>query len=79
MPCSAGALIEQSGLKGRRVGGAVVSSVHGNFIVNEGGATSRDVRDLIELCRATVADRFGIVLRDELVYLGDFDDKSEAR
>ena len=79
MPCSAGALIEQAGLKGQRVGGAVVSSVHGNFIVNEGGATSRDVRGLIEFCRAAVADRFGIVLHDELVYLGDFDEKSEAR
>ena len=70
---SAGALIEQAGLKGRRVGAAVVSSVHGNFIVNEGGATARDVRRLIELCRAAVADRFAIVLRDELVYLGEFD------
>ena len=79
MPCSAGALIERAGLKGQRVGGAVVSSVHGNFIVNEGGATSRDVRGLIEFCRAAVADRFGIALRDELVYLGDFDEKSETR
>ena len=76
---SAGALIDQAGLKGRRVGGAVVSPVHGNFIVNEGGATSRDVRCLIESCRAAVADRFGIALRDELIYLGDFGEKAEVR
>ena len=73
VPQSAGALVEQAGMKGRRVGRAVVSAVHGNFIVNEGGATARDVRRLIELCRTAVAARFGIALRDELVYLGDFD------
>ncbi|MBM61855.1 MAG: UDP-N-acetylenolpyruvoylglucosamine reductase [Acidobacteria bacterium] len=73
VPRSAGALIEQAGLKGRRVGRAVVSSVHGNFIVNEGGATAYDIRQLVEICRAAVFDCFGIVLRDELVYLGEFD------
>ena len=73
VPRSAGALIDRAGMKGRRVGGAAVSSVHGNFIVNEGGATASDVRRLIELCRTAVVERFGIALRDELIYLGEFD------
>src|SRR6185436_18925059 len=45
----AGKLIDELGLKGTRVGAAVVSDVHGNFIVNEGGATARDVINLIEM------------------------------
>ena len=69
---SAGALIDRVGMKGRRVGGAVVSAVHGNFIVNEGGAAASDVRRLIELCRTAVSERFGIALREELIYLGEF-------
>ena len=73
VPRSAGALIERAGLKGRRIGGAVVSPLHANFIVNAGGAAARDVRRLIEICRTGVADRFGLVLRDEVVYLGEFD------
>ena len=73
LPRSAGALIERAGLKGRRIGGAAVSPRHGNFIVNEGGAAAADVRRLIESCRAAVAERFGVVLRDEVVYLGDFE------
>ncbi len=73
VPRSAGALIDRAGLKGRRIGGASVSPRHGNFIVNEGGATARDVRRLVETCRSIVAERFGVMLRDEVVYLGDFD------
>ena len=73
VPRSAGALIDRVGMKGRRVGGAVVSAVHGNFIVNEGGATASDVRGLIDLCRAAVSERFGITLREELIYVGEFD------
>ena len=48
----AGKLIDELGLKGTRVGAAVVSDVHGNFIVNEGGATARDVIALIEMIRS---------------------------
>jgi UDP-N-acetylmuramate dehydrogenase len=72
IPRSAGALVDRAGLKGARIGGARVSPTHANFIVNEGGATAADVRALIETARAAVADRFGILLRDEIVYLGSF-------
>jgi UDP-N-acetylmuramate dehydrogenase len=73
MPWSAGALVDRAGLKGVRIGGARVSPSHGNFIVNDGSATAADIRVLIERCRRTVHDRFGVQLRDEIVYLGDFD------
>jgi UDP-N-acetylmuramate dehydrogenase len=72
-PWSAGALIDLAGLKGRTVGGACVSTVHANFIVNQGGATAADVRALIEICRREVFARFGVQLRDEIVYLGEFE------
>ena len=74
MPWSAGALVDRAGLKGAAVGGASVSPAHGNFIVNEGGATARDVRRLIVRCRDEVRARFGVELREEIVYVGDFDD-----
>jgi UDP-N-acetylmuramate dehydrogenase len=71
IPPSAGALVDRAGLKGVRSGGARVSTTHANFIVNEGGATARDIRDLIDRCKAEVHARFGVVLREEIVYLGD--------
>ena len=73
IPWSAGALVDRAGMKGRAVGGARVSEAHGNFIVNDGSASARDVRQLIEECRAAVRDRFGVRLREEIVYLGEFD------
>jgi UDP-N-acetylmuramate dehydrogenase len=72
IPPSAGALVDRAGLKGHVIGGARVSTTHANFIVNEGGASAADIRSLIELCRATVRERFGVELRNEIVYLGDF-------
>ena len=72
MLASAGALIDRVGLKGRRVGQACVSQIHGNFIVNEGGATARDIRALVELCKVEVAKQCGVDLREEIVYLGEF-------
>jgi UDP-N-acetylmuramate dehydrogenase len=72
IPASAGALIDRAGLKGHRVGGARVSTVHANFIVNEGGATAADIRALATRCRETVRERFGVTLREEIVYLGEF-------
>ena len=62
----AGKLLELCGLKGRRVGGAAVSTRHANFIVNRGGATARDVLSLIELMRREVRLRCGIELELEV-------------
>ena len=74
IPWSAGALVDRAGLKGASAGAARVSPTHGNFIVNEGGATARDIRRLIARCRNEVTARFGVELREEIVYVGDFDD-----
>jgi UDP-N-acetylmuramate dehydrogenase len=63
---SAGELIEKSGLKGTRIGGAVVSERHGNFIVAEPDCTSQDVLRLIDLVRSQVRDRMGCELELEL-------------
>lgn len=65
---SAGALIEACGLKGTRVGGAVIAEKHANFILNE-GATSGDVAALIALVKEEVRRQTGIVLREEIRYL----------
>lgn len=73
IPWSAGALIDRAGLKGATSGGARVSPAHGNFIVNDGTATARDIRTLINRCRTTVRERFGVELREEIVYLGSFE------
>ena len=72
VPPSAGALIERVGLKGTAIGSARVSHRHANFIVGGPGASARDVRALVDLCRARVAAAFGVVLRREVVYLGEF-------
>jgi UDP-N-acetylmuramate dehydrogenase len=72
IPASAGALVDQAGLKGASLGGARVSPTHANFIVNDGAASAAEIRDLIELCRARVRERFGVTLQEEIVYLGDF-------
>ena len=71
VPASAGALVDRAGLKGARAGQAMVSTRHANFIVNYGGASARQIRDLIERCKSGVRDRFGVTLREEIVYLGD--------
>jgi UDP-N-acetylmuramate dehydrogenase len=72
VPASAGALIDRAGLKGHRIGGASISSVHANFFVNDGTATARDIWQLAEAARAEVRDRFGVELRTEVVFLGQF-------
>jgi UDP-N-acetylmuramate--alanine ligase len=66
----AGKLIDELGLKGTRVGGAAVSDVHGNFIVNEGRATARDVLNLIEVIRDRARSARGIELETEVEILG---------
>jgi UDP-N-acetylmuramate dehydrogenase len=70
IPPSAGALVDRAGLKGATEGAARVSPTHGNFIVNDGTASAGDIRRLIERCRNDVRTRFGVELRDEIVYLG---------
>ena len=72
IPWSAGALVDRAGLKGAACGGARVSPTHGNFIVNEGAATAAEIRALIDRCRGAVRDRFGVDLREEIVYVGDW-------
>jgi UDP-N-acetylmuramate dehydrogenase len=70
VPWSAGALVDRAGLKGHRIGGARISSDHANFIVNDGQATAREIRALVERARSAVRERFGVELRDEVVFLG---------
>lgn len=69
--CSAGYLIEACGLKGARFGGAEVGKEHANFIINDGG-TARDVKTLIGIIKDSVFNKFGILLEEEVVYIGDF-------
>jgi UDP-N-acetylmuramate dehydrogenase len=70
MAWSAGALVDRAGLKDARAGQARVSTTHANFIVNEGGASAAEIRDLVERCKRDVRSRFGVELREEIVYLG---------
>jgi len=70
---SAGRLIESAGLKGTRLGGARISEVHANFIVNEGGATAADVLGLVRKAQLTVRDTHGIQLTPEIQLLGAFE------
>ena len=67
----AGRLIEAVGLKGHRIGGALWSDVHANFVVNAGGATARDVLGLLNLARTRVKERFGIALEAEVRLVGE--------
>jgi UDP-N-acetylmuramate dehydrogenase len=69
---SAGALIDDLGLKGTRVGGAVVSHKHANFIVNDESGSATDVRRLAEQVRATVLREKGVALEFEIVFAGDW-------
>jgi UDP-N-acetylmuramate dehydrogenase len=72
IPPSAGALVDRAGLKGVASNGARVSPTHANFIVNDGSAKAADIRALIERCRSAVHDQFGVTLRNEIIYLGEF-------
>ena len=67
----AGKLIDELGLKGTRVGGAMVSDVHGNFIVNDGHATAQDVLNLIAIIQERAKSARGIELRTEVEILGE--------
>ena len=67
----AAALIEQCGLKGRRAGGAQVSEKHTGFIVNTGGATCKDVLELMDIVRETVLKETGVELEPEVRVIGE--------
>lgn len=67
---SSGYLIEAAGLKGHTIGGASVSTLHANFIINHGHATATDVLHLMEHIRQTVHDRFSILLEPEIQLIG---------
>jgi UDP-N-acetylenolpyruvoylglucosamine reductase len=67
----AGRLIDELGLKGTRVGGAMVSDVHANFIVNDGTATAQDVLNLIEIIKQRARATRGIQLETEVEILGE--------
>ena len=67
----AGRLVDELGLKGARVGGAVVSAEHGNFIVNDGNATARDVLELISILKAKAKAERGIELHTEVEIIGE--------
>jgi UDP-N-acetylmuramate--alanine ligase len=69
--CPAGKLIDELGLKNLAVGSARVSEVHGNFIVNDGGATASEVLELIEKIRATALKERGISLETEVQIMGE--------
>ena len=64
-----GALIEEAGLKGLRIGGAEVSEKHANFIVNRGNATASDILRLVETVQKEVYRRSGILLETEIIYI----------
>jgi UDP-N-acetylmuramate dehydrogenase len=68
----AGRLIEAAGLKGYRIGGAEISSVHANFFLNVGDATAADVRGLIEHARVEVLRQFGVELVPEIEMVGEW-------
>jgi len=69
----AGRLIEAVGLKGKRIGGAVISEQHANFIINEGGATAKDILTLLEMAHDKVMEKFNIALMPEIEVIGDWD------
>ncbi|MGQ9710610.1 MAG: UDP-N-acetylmuramate dehydrogenase, partial [Anaerolineae bacterium] len=71
----AGRLIEAAGLKGYRIGGAMVSELHANFLINTGSATAADVRALIRHIQAEVKRQFGISLEPEVEFIGEADER----
>ena len=70
LPNHAGNLVEKAGLKGHQIGGAKVSEMHGNFIVNAGGATAKDVLDLIEYVKKTIREQYDVDMHTEVEIIG---------
>ena len=73
----AGRLIESAGLKGKKIGGAIISPKHANFIINEGGAKAQDILDLLILAIETVEKQHQVRLIPEVEVVGDWDDLPE--
>lgn len=67
----AGALIQESGLKGYKSGGAMISDLHAGFVVNYDNATSQDILDVIKHTQETVLDKFGVMLETEVKIIGE--------
>ncbi len=68
----AGKLVEDAGLKGASVGSAQISEKHAGFMINTGGATAKDVCDLMVYVQKTVQEKFGVLLEPEIRFMGDF-------
>jgi UDP-N-acetylmuramate dehydrogenase len=68
-----GKLIDELGLKGLQIGGAQVAPWHGNFIINTGGASAKDIRALTEAAAARVKEATGFILEPEILFIGDWE------
>ena len=68
----AGFLVQEVGLAGTRHGGAMIARRHANFILNVGNATATAIRELAELAKRRVVGQFGVLLEEEVLYLGDW-------
>lgn len=68
----AGRLVDQCGLKGFRIGGAQISHIHANIMVNLGAASARDVRELITTAQTAVKEKLGYSLEPEIGFIGEF-------
>ena len=75
---SAGELIDKAGLKGKRLGGAEISSRHGNFIINRGNARAADILALAEIIETRVAAKFGVQLEPEVIIAGESNHASKS-
>ncbi len=69
---SAASLIDRCGLKGLQIGQAQISKTHANFFINLGGATAADFIQLIKKAKSAVFDKFGILLKEEVIMVGNF-------
>lgn len=70
LPNFAGDLVEKAGLRGQQIGGAKISEMHGNFIVNAGSASAQDVLDLIAFVKKTIKEKFGVDMHTEVEIIG---------
>ncbi len=70
----AGLLIDKAGLKGLKIGGAIVSNKHANFIINENNASAKDVLSLIKIIKDKIYIESGVLLEEEIKYIGEQDD-----